>query len=63
MLRSRLLLPADPAASRLLVGRATISAAADWLERRTQLERGVFARGLPEAGAQKYLHRDGTPYE
>ncbi len=58
VLRSRLLLPADPAdiraaqaqaeaLRRQMIGRVEIGAAADWLERQTQLGRHVFARGLP----------------
>ena len=58
---SRLLLPADAAASRAaeaeaealrrqLLARARMRQAADWLERRSQLGRDVFARGVPEAG-------------
>ena len=59
-LRSDLLLPDAPAARaaqaeaealrRALTGRAEAVAAADWLERRPQLGREVFARGRPEAG-------------
>jgi len=56
---SRLLLPADAAASRAaeaeaeglrrqLLARARMRQAADWLERRSQLGRDVFARGMPE---------------
>jgi segregation and condensation protein A len=59
-LRSRLLLPADAAASRAaaakaealrrqLLARARMRQAADWLARRPQLGRDVFPRGLPEA--------------
>jgi segregation and condensation protein A len=58
-LRSRLLRPADPAASRKaeadaealrrqLLDRARMRAGADWLDRRAQLGREVFARGMPE---------------
>ena len=60
-LRSKLLLPADqPDAKAALeqaerqrrhwFGRAEMLAAADWLERRPQLGRDVFARGRPEPG-------------
>ena len=60
-LRSRLLLPEnDPEAKaariqvetlrRQLVSREQAGVAADWLERRPQLGRDVFARGVPEAG-------------
>ncbi len=70
LLRSRLLLPADTASSReaeaagealrrVLVGRAAISAAADWLERRTQLGRDVFARGLSEEASPAKRGRAG----
>ena len=55
---SRLLLPADAAASRAaeaeaealrrqLLARARMRQAADWLERRPQLGNDVFARGMP----------------
>ena len=58
-LRSRLLLPADAPAARAaaaeaealrrqLLARAQMRLAADWLERRPQLGREVFARGMPE---------------
>jgi segregation and condensation protein A len=58
---SRLLLPADAAASRTaeaeaealrrqLLARARMRQAADWLERRSQLGRDVFARRVPGAG-------------
>ena len=58
-LRSKLLLPAhDPRAMaargqaetlrRQMLGRAHITAAADWLTRRPQLGHDVFARGTPE---------------
>ena len=58
---SRLLLPADPAAARAaaaeaealrrrLLARAHMRAAADWLQRRPQLGREVFARGCPTPG-------------
>ena len=58
-LRSRLLLPADAPAARAaaeeaealrrqLLARAQMRLAADWLERRPQLGREVFARGSPE---------------
>jgi segregation and condensation protein A len=58
-LRSKLLLPAhDPEARaahsqaemlrRQLISRKQAGAAADWLERRPQLGRDVFARGVPE---------------
>ncbi len=61
-LRSRLLLPADAPAARQaqldaealrrqLVSRAQANAAADWLERRPQLGRHLFARGMPDAPA------------
>ena len=57
---SRLLLPADAAAARTaeaeaealrrqLLARARMRQAADWLERRPQLGRDVFPRGMPEA--------------
>ncbi len=60
-LRSRLLRPADApelqtaqaeaeALRRQWLRRAEMAAAADWLERRHQLGRDVFARGQPEAG-------------
>lgn len=56
---SRLLLPVDAAAARTaeaeaealrrqLLARARMRQAADWLERRSQLGRDVFARGMPE---------------
>ena len=56
---SRLLLPADAPAARAaaeeaealrrqLLARAQMRLAADWLERRPQLGREVFARGIPE---------------
>ena len=59
-LRSRLLLPADApqaraavseaeALRRQLIGRVQMSAAADWLDRQTQLGQDVFVRGRPEA--------------
>jgi len=59
-LRSRLLLPADApealtaqaeaeALRRQWVRRAEIAGAADWLDRRPQLGRDVFARGRPES--------------
>jgi len=59
-LRSRLLLPADApeartaqaeaeALRRQWLRRTEIAAAADWLERRAQLGRDVFARGRPES--------------
>lgn len=59
LLRSRLLLPADTSDGRdaaaqaealrlLLVGRAAVGAAAHWLDRRVQLGRDVFARGLSD---------------
>ena len=62
LLRSRLLLPAEAPevraardeAERLrlaLLGRAEMRAAADWLERRVQLGRDVFARGRRETPA------------
>ena len=61
-LRSRLLLPADApqaraavseaeALRRQLIGRVQMDAAADWLDRQSQLGQDVFARGRPEAGA------------
>jgi segregation and condensation protein A len=61
LLRSRLLLPADPfearaaeqqaeALRRQLVNRAQVAAAADWLERRNQLGHDIFTRGRPETG-------------
>ncbi len=60
-LRSRLLLPADApeakaalseaeALRRQLVAREEMRAAADWLERRPQLGRDFFVRGMPEIG-------------
>ena len=60
-MHSDLLLPSDaPAAQaaqaeakalrRALANRAEAAAAADWLERRRQLGRDVFARGQPKAG-------------
>ena len=60
-LRLSLLLPPDAPAARAaqaeaealrraLAGRAEAAAAADWLERRPQLGREVFARGRPKAG-------------
>jgi segregation and condensation protein A len=60
LLRSRLLLPADrqeaeaaaeeaAALRRHMVSRAQASAGADWLERRPQLGREVFARGFSDA--------------
>jgi segregation and condensation protein A len=60
LLRSRLLLPADAAEARAaadevdrlrrqLVGRAEIAGIVDRLDRRPQLGRDVFPRGLPEA--------------
>ena len=63
-LRSRLLLPADAAEAkaalsdaealrRQLVGREEMRAAADWLERRPQLGREVFARSRPEGHAAR----------
>lgn len=70
LLRSRLLLPADTTDSRdaasraealrlLLVGRAAISAAAHWLERRAQLGRDVFARGRPDEASSAKRGRAG----
>jgi segregation and condensation protein A len=61
-LRSRLLLPADApeakaavdeaeALRRQLVGRAQMQVAAAWLDRRPQLGRDVFLRGLPAGSA------------
>ncbi|MDA8249377.1 MAG: segregation/condensation protein A [Rhodospirillales bacterium] len=58
-LRSRLLLPPDAPEARAaereaetlrhqLVSRAQMTAAADWLDRRTQLGSNVFAREMPE---------------
>ena len=60
-LRSRLLLPADApeartaqaeanALRRQWLRRAEMAAATDWLERRPQLGREIFARGQPETG-------------
>ena len=60
-LRSRLLRPADASDARTAqaeaealrrqwLRRTEMAAAADWLERRPQLGRDVFARGRPEAG-------------
>ena len=64
-----LLLPDAPAAQtaraeaealrRALAGRAEAAAAADWLERRPQLGREVFARGRPEAGVPGLSGRIG----
>jgi segregation and condensation protein A len=62
-LRSRLLLPADTpgnrraqadaeALRRRLLSRAEIGAVADWLQRRPQLGRDVFARGRPDSGLE-----------
>ena len=62
LLRSRLLLPADAPEARAareeaealrlaLLGRAEMRAAADWLDRRVQLGRDVFARGRRERQA------------
>jgi segregation and condensation protein A len=62
LLRSRLLLPADrqeaeaaaeeaAALRRHMVSRAQAIAGADWLERRPQLGREVFARGFADAAA------------
>ncbi len=70
VLRSRLLLPADAAETRdaeahgealrrLLVGRTAISVAADWLDRRTQLGRNVFARGRSDAASPAQRGRAG----
>ena len=61
-MRSRLLLPADApqaraavneaeALRRQLIGRGQMDAAADWLDRQSQLGQDVFVRGMPEAGA------------
>ena len=61
-LRSRLLLPPDARLARaavaeaealrqLLLDRARMRAAADWLERRTQLGQETFRRGQPELSA------------
>jgi len=69
-LRSDLLLPSDAPAARAaqaeaealrraLAGRAEAAAAADWLERRPQLGREVFARGRPEAGVPGLAQRAG----
>ena len=63
-LRSKLLLPEnDPEAKaarcqvetlrRQLISREQAGAAADWLERRPQLGRDVFARGVPEDGGMR----------
>ncbi len=62
LLRSRLLLPADAPEARAardeaealrlaLLGREEMRAAADWLDRRVQLGRDVFARGRRETPA------------
>ncbi len=70
VMRSRLLLPADAAATRdaeaeaetlrrLLLGRAALTAAADWLERRPQLGRDVFARGASDAARATRRGRAG----
>jgi len=69
-LRSDLLLPSDAPAARAaqaeaealrraLAGRAEAAAAADWLDRRPQLGRVVFARGRPEAGVPGPAQRAG----
>ena len=44
---------------RALAGRVAAVAAADWLERRPQRGRAVFARGRPEAGAPGPARRAG----
>ena len=44
---------------RALAGRAEAAAAADWLDRRPQLGREVFARGRPAAGALAPARRAG----
>ncbi len=73
-LRSRLLLPADApeartaqaeaeALRRQWVRRAAMAAAADWLERRPQLGRDVFARGRPESGRLGRLADDADLLE
>lgn len=64
-LRSRLLLPADApeartaageaeALRRRLAAREQMRVSADWLERRPQLGREVFARGCPESNANTH---------
>ena len=69
-LRSNLLLPLDASAAqaaqaeakalrRALASRAEVAAAADWLERRPQLGREVFARGQPKAGVPGPFARAG----
>ena len=69
-LRSDLLLPSDAPAARAaqaeaealrraLAGHAEAAVAADWLERRPQLGREVFARGRPEAGVPGQGRRAG----
>ena len=45
--------------SRLLLGRAALTAAADWLERRPQLGRDVFARGASDAARATRRGRAG----
>jgi segregation and condensation protein A len=74
-LRSKLLLPADQLNARALLeqaegqrrhwlGRAEMLAAADWLERRPQLRRDIFARGRPEPewpGREPGLDEESTP--
>ena len=68
-LRSRLLRPADApeartaqaeaeALRRQWMRRAEMAAATDWLERRHQLGRDVFARGRPQAGKLGHLAAD-----
>ncbi len=70
MLRSRLLLPADTAEARRaqadaealrrqMLGRAEIAAAADWMDRRTQLGRNVFARGRSNVASPAQRGRAG----
>ncbi len=70
VLRSRLLLPADAAATRdaeaeaetlrrRLLGRAAITAAACWLERQPQLGRDVFARGASDEARATQRGRAG----
>lgn len=70
VLRSRLLLASDPAQARdaqaeaeamrrQWIGCAEIVAAADWLERRTQLGRDVFARGRSDGASPPSRGRAG----
>ena len=70
LLRSRLLVPADAAAAQdahdeaerlrlRLLGRAEISRAADWLERRAQMGRDVFGRGQADGAGVVRAGRTG----